>query len=1106
MRKFVVNIVMMLLVCIGYAQELPNIVPPTPNAHSLGQYGEVPIGMFTGSPNMAIPITAISLQGYSLPVNLVYNSNGIRIDQYSSPVGLGWDLIANGVITRRVNDEPDEEVNQVIMPDPETKLYTPEMLNFLQINTATSGEDGYDHQPDVFTFNFNGYSGSFFLKQDANGIISNRTVVLMEASPLLIDIQLIDYELTFVITDPTGIVYTFGGDSNAIERSKSSSSCGETPYKNSPHFVANAWYLKEIKLPSSRTIDFEYQKKTVYYDTGVTQSISRDSNQSRVSCSRNPHDTPCKLRTTAAMCYLKAIRSDIQDVEFSYSQKAGMPNGMDKLDKITIRNQNNAVIKKHLLAYKSYTTSVAPSPYYHTENSDGIRFYLDRITEQNADNVSKKPHVFEYYEPHKLPARFSFSQDYWGFYNGKNNLSLIDDETLTLVASQLDYRNRFTNFNPADKTSRFYSYGLLNKIIYPTKGYSTLHFEPNTYSIFEKQYPDQIHETKWAQTSNNGVTASNKVVISDVAFDQWADLSFLRELIEEGFGNPTLTLDTFQFLFKIKDITTNKYDVCMWRYVPNIEPACKGTATSSGITIYLEDTGLPYKVRLLKNHSYEFTLSVTRANTKAGFNISYYNEEPITVEVNKEAGGGRIGKVENFDYTHTLLQAKKYHYNTLEKQNLSSGALLKSWKSSVLVNECYRTSQLGNNEFGRYTTILSNSAFPTYSGPHMGYHTVIEELGENYTEGGTIHKFSVARRTELGNISIHGMYIPGTPLTNHFGLGDKLEEHVFTKRGNHFLTLSTKQWMYEYDDRLDDEFIGYHIRRRGSLRDASAFLEDPAKRIHLFDITSFSMIKRWKYLDSEISRVFDINGENPITTTTKYKYANPLHQQPTQVETTNSKEETLITNTWYAHELNNTALLNENRVTEPIKTETLKKVGSTTTTLSGQNTVYTGVLPSIIQTKKNSQGYEDRIVYHKYDNRRNPIEVSKADGTHIVYIWGYDQTQPVAKIEGAKVSDIPDTYINPIQAASNIDNDRTQGYVGKEGNLRKQLNKLHQLTALKNAQITFFTYDPLIGVTSITDPRGEVVYYEYDEFNRLKFVKNAEGQILKENVYHYKNQ
>ena len=61
------------------------------------------------------------------------------------------------------------------------------------------------------------------------------------------------------------------------------------------------------------------------------------------------------------------------------------------------------------------------------------------------------------------------------------------------------------------------------------------------------------------------------------------------------------------------------------------------------------------------------------------------------------------------------------------------------------------------------------------------------------------------------------------------------------------------------------------------------------------------------------------------------------------------------------------------------------------------------------------------------------------------------------------------------------------------------------MSALNNAQVTTFTYDPLIGVTSVTDPRGETIYYSYDNFNRLEFVKDAQGNILSKNEYNYKN-
>jgi hypothetical protein len=55
-----------------------------------------------------------------------------------------------------------------------------------------------------------------------------------------------------------------------------------------------------------------------------------------------------------------------------------------------------------------------------------------------------------------------------------------------------------------------------------------------------------------------------------------------------------------------------------------------------------------------------------------------------------------------------------------------------------------------------------------------------------------------------------------------------------------------------------------------------------------------------------------------------------------------------------------------------------------------------------------------------------------------------------------------------------------------------------------DAQMTTYTYDPLIGVTSVSDVNNKPTIYKYDAFNRLWYIKDFQGNILKKYDYHYK--
>ncbi len=158
------------------------------------------------------------------------------------------------------------------------------------------------------------------------------------------------------------------------------------------------------------------------------------------------------------------------------------------------------------------------------------------------------------------------------------------------------------------------------------------------------------------------------------------------------------------------------------------------------------------------------------------------------------------------------------------------------------------------------------------------------------------------------------------------------------------------------------------------------------------------------------------------------------------------------------------------------------------------------IAPQAMKISKGSSSYEPRLQFHEYDSQGNLLDVSKEGGSHIVYIWGYNDEYPIAKIENATYSDVS-AYEADLKMKSNADNDNCRSATCKEQVLRNSLQNLRD--ALPDAMITSYTYDPLIGVTSITDPKGYTTYYEYDDFNRLMAIRDTNDNLISVNKYRY---
>jgi len=151
-------------------------------------------------------------------------------------------------------------------------------------------------------------------------------------------------------------------------------------------------------------------------------------------------------------------------------------------------------------------------------------------------------------------------------------------------------------------------------------------------------------------------------------------------------------------------------------------------------------------------------------------------------------------------------------------------------------------------------------------------------------------------------------------------------------------------------------------------------------------------------------------------------------------------------------------------------------------------------LPSMVQTKNNELSvFRTENEYHNYDTYGNPIYITKNDLTNVVYLWGYYGQYLIAEIKNG-------TYA---QVASALGTDP----ITMSGSATPDMSKIDALRLkLAGSLVTTYTYRPLVGINSMTDPRGITTTYDYDEFGRLTFSLDDGNHVLKQIKYNYSHQ
>ena len=789
-------------------------------------------------------------------------------------------------------------------------------------------------------------------------------------------------------------------------------------------------------------------------------------------------------------------------------------------------------------------------------NGTNNRFFLSKLSyldvttgggNSNDLNLGNwLTHDFEYDDINGMPARLSYAQDWWGYYNGANNAYFAP--YIASIASSVQYANNGGNREPG--TLEQMQKGMLKKVTYPTGGSESFTYERHTLS-------------RYTSTPTNSVaTASGSGTGSMSPWTHYSS-TFTATSNHQAFPDAPSGEGDKIYELKLKKTSTGEV-VFLRRYY------YYSSGTSS--------------VALQANTSYQMELTILGEMNAGSANI-HYNFGTNTAYENKIVGGVRVKEIISFDPVAEKTNKKYYTYAALTDLTKSSGegALFPinyiEYKTGMTCNAGTMGISIGVCE-NYMVSSSSITPYYTFGGSPIAYRNVIESDDPNFANGFTEHFFhAYYPGTSSFNILL-GNSLLGSPsnITSDEN-GMEYKTHVYKRSGTTNILVKEIQNNYE-DGGIGTTKQSLIVRQRWI--EPHEYNPPSPAQFEGYDLVQYNYSSRWKRLQSTITTDYDQWGQNPMTNTTTYIYENNTHLQPTRIETTNSKGELIKTVNKYPIDFVSSnpaspnvynAMVDKHIITPPLQLQTFK--GTSANFLQHQKTNYDFFLsnsliaPKNIEAAVNSGSPEIRVSFNLYNNKGQILEHQKANDVQMAYIWGYAPERPIAEVINATAIDVAYTSFEAGGGTGNwtINSTLRDGtlpvtgmacYSLANGAVSKAINsgkiyivsywtknsgpftitgtqgaafagrsidgwkyfehKISGVSTLQlsgsglidelrlypdKAQMVTYTYDPLVGVTSHTDAGSRTTYYEYDGLQRLLRIRDPERKILKQYEYAY---
>ena len=1082
-----------------------NVVPASAEAASFARYGETPVSLYTGVPSIGIPIYTIDLKGIKVPISLSYHAGGIKVDEIASNVGLGWSLNFGGSITTNVNGIPDKEAGGWLdvpsfyrMPQTgslqtqwgalDPYLSDPKYDFMLQ-----AAQDHYDTQPDLYYVNINGKSFKYFYDQEGTiYTMPYQNVRIWEGNEITDEN---DNIFKFIEADITTTRYRYSGISAE----------GGAP----PSYQSNAMYPSKISTPFQEEINYTYETYNYSFKNQASETrYSRVPNQYGCN-SVMPTNTLTESTSHVAASRIKKITaSNGVEINFYYAQNRTDLPGAAALTSIVVKNtRTNTILSTFTFNYSYYIAQTDPS------NPDNYRLKLESVQKSG-----EAPYAFEY-NTDRLPERLNKSQDHWGFYNGLGNSTLLPVNT---GMGFLSGGNR----EPSEWTAQN---GILKKITYPTGGNSEFEYESNTFPY--------------------GTTARNEDVIRVAA---------AYESIESAVVVP-FTVGISGSRFTIKHRGTYPGD-------PETGIACDGCPVQIldanhrvlyqffGESPVLGNTNLS----LEPGNYYLQIPHVGQGNT--GFIEVYWHEVewvPAT-NTNKITGGLRVKRITD----NPIVGVSKKTYYSYER---SDGSGLTSGVPGPIPKYEYIHNAEGFNEdsqenfdclfYAQSTSSLS--PIGRVQGGVVAYKEVSVYV-EDQHKGYTLNRFSYD-----GDFSGSWEYPFGAMISNDWVDGLPLETKEFAWNEAQAKYMPVKKTVNSYKTTFG---LSSNYPHEYMVRGAKIALYKPAipqrfpqhgpdPRGPEFAVNYFTLYSSWSFPTGKTETLYDqADTTKTITTSYKYFYDNPAHIQMTRQLSSKSNGEQTLVSLRYPKDIAPLSSYYSNPVVEK---KIYVKNGTSTKLIGGELTTYknqAGSFPEEYYGLELAQpvdsasfpaytganienAYQKRLSYG-YDANYNLVSLVNDKLKKQGFKWGYNGTLVIAATTNALDNEF---FYEGFEEAGTIGNahtgkknsngaytvswakpnsrdyvisywyfdgawkQKTEPYTGNSMALSSGTVYDDVSIYPADAQLTSYTHEPLVGITSQTDAKGLTTYFEYDQYGRLLYVKDQDRNIIKSYTYHLKN-